>query len=239
MTDHKPLYEFSLKDALAHDERDEWRESYKENCDCARAIERAISEHYKDNHLEDCSDEIIKRYGFDRVNWVLANTIQQKDHDGRFSADNKEWAKKRYIPRDDVRWHFTVESHPVLTNAFVGQVRKAWQDLGLFDHNQCEDGGRVGMNYTGKVCVLKGTALSEDYRKPEFQLFLAQSGNGCRPDAIGTKVFGKFLADGDKGTFLRTDFIGVIKDECLPEWAAEKLAELQPNENEDMTMGGM
>ena len=95
------------------------------------------------------------------------------------------------------------------------------------------------MNYTGKVCVLKGTALSEDYRKPEFQLFLAQSGNGCRPDAIGTKVFGKFLADGDKGTFLRTDFIGVIKDECLPEWAAEKLAELQPNENEDMIIGGM
>ena len=55
MPEHKPLYLWSLEDAVRHNERDEWRESYRENCDCARAIERAIEENYHDNRLEDGS----------------------------------------------------------------------------------------------------------------------------------------------------------------------------------------
>lgn len=242
MAEYKPLYHFSLKEAVEHGERDEWRESYKENCDCARAIEKTIDAHYIDNRLEDCADEIIRQYGFERVNWVLANTVQQHIEDGRFSEDNKQWAKKLYIPKDDVRWHFSAERHPGLTNLFISQVRKAWQSLGLFDYTHCTDSGRTGVDFTGKVCVLKGLSLSENYRKPEFQLFLAQDGNGCRPEALGTKVFGLFLADGEKATFCRSDFIGVIKDDNLPEWAKEKLAEFQPpepSETDGITMGEM
>lgn len=37
-----PLYEWSLEDAVRNNERDLWRESYKENCVCARALETAI-----------------------------------------------------------------------------------------------------------------------------------------------------------------------------------------------------
>ena len=128
-----PLYEWSLDDAIRNGERDLWRESYKENCDCARAIERVIDENYHDNILEDCVKQIIGRYGFDRVNFVLANTVQQKKDDGRFSEDNKKWARSFHIPRDDVRWHFAADSHTVLTNAFLNQARSAWNALGLFD----------------------------------------------------------------------------------------------------------
>ena len=46
MADHKPLYRWSLQDAIAHNEVQDWRDSYRENCDCARAIERAIADHY-------------------------------------------------------------------------------------------------------------------------------------------------------------------------------------------------
>lgn len=42
MPEHKPLYPYSLKEAAEWGEKDEWRESYLENCDCARAIERDI-----------------------------------------------------------------------------------------------------------------------------------------------------------------------------------------------------
>ena len=76
MADHKILYRWSLQDAIAHNEVKDWRDSYKENCDCARAIERAIADHYHDNILADGTKDIIDRYGFDRVNWVLANTLQ-------------------------------------------------------------------------------------------------------------------------------------------------------------------
>lgn len=93
MSEHKPLYIWSLDYAVRSNERDLWRESYRENCDCARAIERAINENYRDNCLNDCIQPIIERYGFDRVNWVLANTIQEKQDDGRFSQENQDLGK--------------------------------------------------------------------------------------------------------------------------------------------------
>lgn len=77
MPEHKPLYLYSLKEAAEWNEKDEWRESYLENCDCARAIERAIDEHYDGQYLNSCAQEIIDRYGFDRVNFVLAATVRQ------------------------------------------------------------------------------------------------------------------------------------------------------------------
>lgn len=242
MQDHKPLYRWSLKDAIAHDEVQDWRDSHRENCDCARAIERAIADHYHDNILENGTKDIIDRYGFDRVNWVLANTLQEKAHDGRFSQENKTWAKGFFIPHDDVRWHFCVESHPGLTDLFVHQMRQAWQRLGLFEPRSClpEDDGEI--DYKGKLLVLKPTVLKESCRKPENQLFLAEGGFGCSPNSRGRKVYGKFLSDGEETHFSRDNFLGVIKDECIPEWAAEKLAELGPpdeDESEDLTMGGM
>ena len=45
MQNYKPLYLWSLEEAIRNNEKDLWRESYKENCDCARAIEKAIGFH--------------------------------------------------------------------------------------------------------------------------------------------------------------------------------------------------
>lgn len=233
MSEHKPLYMWSLDYAVRSNERDLWRESYRENCDCARAIERAISENYQDNILDDCTKPIIERYGFDRVNWVLANTIQEKRDDGRFSQENKAWAKGFYIPQDDVRWHFCVEAHPGLTDIFTNQARRAWQALGLFDASHCESEKDEQLDYEGKVLVLKGDVLKDRYKTPEDQLFLADGGFGCRPNSRGRKVFGKFLKDGEYTHFYREDFAGILKDEYLPDWAGEKLNELQPPEESE------
>lgn len=240
MSEHKPLYEWSLNTALEHGERDLWRESYRENCDCARAIERAIRDNYHDNRLGDCAKSLIDEYGFARVNWVLANTLQQKSYDGRFSTANKQWAQKFYIPKDDVRWHFTVESHPGLTDLFVGQARKAWQELGLFDASHCLPDDNQ-QDYTGRVVVIDPNIFKDEYKTPEDQLFLAEGGFGAKPNSRGTKVFGTFLKDGTKTHYRREDIIGVLKDECLPEWAQDKLAEIQDQQAEEkgITMGGM
>lgn len=249
MAERVPLYEWSLEDAVQNNERDLWRESYKENCGCARTIERAINENYYDNVLHDCVKPIINRYGFDRVNFVLANTMQQKKEDGRFSEDNKKWARSIHIPHDDVRWHFTVNSHPGLTNLFIDNARKAWQELGLFHYSHCisEDDGQI--DYTGKVVVLKPTVLKDKCKTPENQLFLAKGGFGCSPNSSGRKIFGKFLKDGEETHFYRQDFLGVIKDEALPDWAKENLAKFSntetqsnaesPSEDGGMKMDGM
>lgn len=249
MAEQVPLYEWSLEDAVRNNERDLWRESYKENCDCARAIERAISENYYDNVLHDCVKPIIDRYGYDRVNFVLANTVQQNKEDGRFSEDNKKWAKLFHIPRDDVRWHFCVESHPGLTNLFINDARKEWHSLDLFRYSHCipEDDGQI--DYTGKIVVLKPTTLKDGFKTPESQLFFATDGNGCRPNAIGTKVYGFHLDNGEKTYYRRYDIIGAIKAENIPDWAKENLAKFRhietqndeetPTEDSGMIMDGM
>ncbi len=90
--------------------------------------------------------------------------------------------------------------------------------------------------------VLSPFSLKDKYKTPDYQLFLATGGFGCSPTARGRKVFGTFLKDGESAQFQRSDFIGVIKEEFLPEWAVEKLQELSPPEestSEGMQMGGM
>lgn len=238
MAGYKRLYRWSRQDAVDLCELADWRESLRENRECAKAIEQAISEHYHDNILENCTEELINRFGFDRINWVLANTLQEKSHDGRFSASNKEWAAGFYIPNDETRWTFCVESHPGLTDLFVNQMRKAWQELGLLDQSHCSEEA----DFTGKLLILKPTVLKDEYKSADFQLFLAQSGFGCNPTALGQKVFGRFLKDGESTHFNRSDFLGVIKDECIPEWASEKLSAMRTSdtsEAKDITMGGM
>ncbi len=242
MSEHKPLYIWSLKYAGQNKERNLWRESYKENCDCARTIEKVINSayDYQKSCLNDCAEPVIEQYGFNRVNWVLANTVQLKKDDGRFSLENKSWARQLYIPQDDVRWHFCVDAHPGLTNLFLNESRKLWQKLGLFDGFQCESEQDEQLNYEGKVLVLRGSVLKDQYKTPEDQLFFAEGGFGCTPGARGRKVFGRFLKDEEKTHFQRNDFIGILKDEYLPEWAKEKLAELQPpDEINGITMGGI
>lgn len=103
MDSRKPLYRHSLKEAVRHEEKDLWRESYKISCDCARAIERSIAENYDGKKLgPDLAEPIIQQYGFNRVNWVLANTVQQKKEDGRISPENRQWAETFPIPQESI-----------------------------------------------------------------------------------------------------------------------------------------
>ena len=145
MPEHKPMYPYSLKEAVSLGEKNLWRESYRENCNCARAIERAIDEHYDGQRLEPCAEEVIDRYGFDRVNFVLANTLRQAIEDGRYSEDNKKWARRFSVIDKENTWQYCVRSHPGLVDLFVADARRLWDKLGLYDstgnkeqHKECK-----------------------------------------------------------------------------------------------------
>lgn len=231
MASNTNIYPYSLAYAMEHQEAECWQESQREDMRCVSAIEQAIKDNYADNSLDSAGAQgVIAEFGFPRVNWVLANTVQRLEHDGRFSNANKEWAKEIYIPEDklkgvDMKAGLTLRSHPALLDGFINQVRKEFQSQGMYDEKQCEPLAAVDL--TGQVAVLKLSALKPAYQKPEFQLFVPDGGFGCSPTASGRRVYGVFLCDGDRGSFYRQDFIGTLKDEHFPEWARERLAELQ------------
>lgn len=66
------------------------------------------------------------------------------------------------------------------------------------------------------------------------------AGFGCEPHSSGRAVFATCLSDGETARWNREDFIGVLDEKYLPDWAREKLEELMTQEQTDApTMGGM
>ena len=97
------------------------------------------------------------------------------------------------------------------------------------------------MNKKEVIFILK--LLSERLFFP-VHIRLAQSGFGCSPTARGRSILCVCLClgDGEQTRWNRNDFIGVLKDEFLPDWAKEALKQYQRQENEEtqeMQLGGM
>lgn len=232
----KVVYRHSLHDAVEWGERDEWRESFKLNCDCARAIEKAIRENFDGMNLAPgCQTPIITEYGNDRVKWVLANTLREKNTDGRFSERNRKWLAGKMIPQDDHNWQFVADSHPAVLDGFISGVRKSWESLCLYDVSHCIPENGEELDYEGRVLIFDAENLNDEHLNPESQLFLAKCGFGCKPDSRGRKIFGQFLSDGEKCHITREDVVGIIRNECLPDWAKVKLDTGEGN-NEGMVI---
>ena len=235
------LYPYSSAEARDRNELSLWRESHKANIACRNAIEDAIRQNFDGMNLQtDCLKAVLDEYGYKRTAWVLANTLHELKWDGRFSYANKHWAEKIYIPTDlNHNSDFVVRSHPAVLDGFVSFYRKAVQALNLFGAEHCV-GDRAEQDYTGKVLVLSPEALREQYWGQDYQLLYARSGFGCAPHSSGRAVFATSLADGETARWNREDFVGVLDDKFLPEWAKPKLAELNAQEQTNApTMGGM
>ena len=198
MSEIKPLYQWSKREAKSCLEMDLWKRSHEENIRCARAIETAINQNFDGMHLNaNCAESIIQEFGYNRVMWVLANTLQEKKSDGRFSYDNKKWGDGIYIPMDTPKHQFCVDSHPAVLDGFINQTCRAWSELNLFDASHCCVNDE-GMDYTNQVVVIHPFCLKDEYKTPE--------------------------------------------DECLPDWAREKLQEIGEageSKQKDIAMGGM
>ena len=129
-----PVYKYSAAYAREHGELEQYRASHKANVACKGAIETAIRDNYRDNRLgKEGVKQVSDQFGYERMFYVLANTAQRKDFDGRISRDNKDWAKtipvfedKDYFG-DDRRSEFEVDScNPGLTDIFINQARREY-----------------------------------------------------------------------------------------------------------------
>ena len=127
--EHPQVYKRSPEEAGAVGETALFRKSHKLNIACKKAIEDAVRKNFDGMHLKkECVRPVMEEYGPDRVEWVLANTIQHFEYDGRFSHSNKEWAGSFAIPESDSdgcdrRLDFIVGSHPAVLDGFVDLVR--------------------------------------------------------------------------------------------------------------------
>ena len=228
------LYPYSAKEARERNELSLWRESHRANIACRGAIEDAIRRSFDGMHLDkDCITPVLDEYGYKRTAWVLANTLHELEWDGRFSPANKQWAERRYIPQDERHnAAITVRSHPAVLDGFVTLYRKAYQKLGLFGSEHCF-GDRAEQDYTAKVLVLSPDTLKESFWSQENQLWYAHDGFGCSPHAIGRSVRCTCLGDGEMTRWNRDEFIGVLDEKYLPDWAREKLMELTAPRQEE------
>ena len=128
-----PVYPFPASYAQEHGELEQYRASNRANIACKETIEAAIREYYDGNSLgSQAAAQVVEAFGLDRTLYVLANTVQQKDWDGRISPGNKAWAKSIPIQKNPDAWgadrnaSFVVNSHPGLTDLFLSTVRQEY-----------------------------------------------------------------------------------------------------------------
>ena len=97
----------------------------------------------------------------------------------------------------------------------------------LMTADMCDDFREQDL--VGKIIVIKADCLHPEYRTEAHQIVLCTGGNGARPNARGNAVFCESLTDGSKARFDRVDILGILKNECYPDWVKEKtVSEREP-----------
>ena len=238
------LYHGSYDDAVRLHETELWEKSFRENVACARAIEKALrGEYAKTGPLPpDCAAKVLEEYGFKRVNYVLASTVlDMKDLplvSGMLGEKALAWAKDSGTVPDAVYGHFCcVEAPDNLLTAFLRQTQEAYMALGLFDRGHCS-AGMYEENVEGRVLVMDPSTLKENCWTQEDQLWLAEGGFGCDPKSSGRAIYAVCLSDGEKTRWNREDFLGVLDEQYLPEWAAQALEAMQEPEQKPVESQG-
>ena len=124
------IYRNSGLYAREHGEIEKWRESKAMNIACRDAIDKAATENYDGAHLKSDKvlDAVISDFGRERVELVLAATIQEKIHDGRFSNANKEWAKNVPMVDGDKCYMVSDRTHSVLLDALAKSFRENYPE---------------------------------------------------------------------------------------------------------------
>ena len=123
-----PVYRHTADYAMEHGEIQEYNLSYQANEKCKEAIREAISSHYDGNRL--CVDaavkEVLGKFGAERVQYLLANTVQRKSWDGRISPESKAWAQTISIPNDSRNAYLSLDGvNPGLMDSFLKGVRES------------------------------------------------------------------------------------------------------------------
>lgn len=120
-----PIYRETANYAYEAGEMEAYRASLAANEECRSAIEAAISGNYAENRLDaDAAvKSVLEQFSPERIRYALANTIQQKDFDGRIPQPLKEWAKNVEVCSENASRFLVDKCNPGLTALFVDAFR--------------------------------------------------------------------------------------------------------------------
>lgn len=82
----------------------------------------------------------------------------------------------------------------------------------------------------GKVVAVRKNMLRPEYGSAEHQLFYVTGGNGAKGNSHGRACFCINLYSDETERWERSDIAGEVKPNCMPDWAKEKLQEIQQKE---------
>lgn len=129
---NEPVYRFDFSHAREHGEVDTCRNSYRANIACRDALDEVMRNHYDGMRLDvaPALAEVEEEFSRERIVYVVANTIQIKDWDGRFSTYNKDWAGR--IPVTQLldgegksrNYNFEMTLHSCLVDGLATYLRK-------------------------------------------------------------------------------------------------------------------
>lgn len=78
-----------------------------------------------------------------------------------------------------------------------------------------------------KVVVIRADVFKPEYQISTKQLQLCTGGFGAEPNSRGSACFCTNLYSGKESRFERSDILGIIEKDDLPDWAKERLDEVQ------------
>lgn len=124
-----------------------------------------------------------------------------------------------------------------ILRAFTGRINEEVEALAaerdalnlpadIFTSEQCYPHS-YAESIENKVVAIKASVLSPEYRRGDNQLVFATHGNGTRANARGSAVYCYHLNNGEHTRFERQDVLGVVRPECIPDWAKESLERIQ------------
>lgn len=109
------------------------------------------------------------------------------------------------------------------------QLDKIPYDKKLFTVESCTP--LKGEKLTDRVVVVDANVLPRERAASQYQLFLATGGFGCEPDGCG-KVYCTNLYTGKNTYYYRHELLGIMKPDCMPEWATKSFVGLLEKRNE-------
>ena len=120
-----PVYKYPGDYARENGELDQFRTSLKANLACAEEIGATISKYHDGLRFDSKAAvrDVVQKFGYERTLFVLAATVQNNLHDGRYSSANKDWAMTAPVFDSKRSFEYAVRSHPVLVDAFLTTAR--------------------------------------------------------------------------------------------------------------------
>lgn len=206
----------SMAEALSRGEQAllHWYRSHSATKQCAEELTTLLNNTYDQGRdvLENTAvQEVIQSCGLDRVTRCLAASVRSGERYSGLPEESTAWLEQIPLPgTKDENAAYIVDSDMELMAALIRQVREKYEALHLYDRSHCST---EPCCLVGKIAVLDPVYLTDDFKTPENQLFLCQSGSGCAEGATKGPVYGVHPADGERCRYDRGQFLGVYVDD--------------------------